>query len=298
MKNQIFLAFILLIFSTLFWSGNFLVAKLAYNSSLAPLKLSFFRWFIAFLIILPFSYKSIFKNINLIKDNLKIIVFLSILSVAIFNSFTYIAMQTTLVINASLMGSIAPLFILFFSFIIFKNKTNIFQFLGIILSIIGVSFIVLKGDINNLIYLNFTPGDLWMLIAVMAWALYSVLLKKLDIKLPLITTLSVMIFFGLIFIFPFYVYESLNYGFAPMSILDFIMIFYVAIFAGIFSYLFWNKGVSIIGANRSGVFLHLIPFFSAIWAITFLNEAFAIFHIFGIIFIAIGILLANKKVNL
>ena len=298
MKNQIFLAFILLIFSTLFWSGNFLVAKLAYNSSLAPLKLSFFRWFIAFLIILPFSYKSIFKNINLIKDNLKIIVFLSILSVAIFNSFTYIAMQTTLVINASLMGSIAPLFILFFSFIIFKNKTNIFQFFGIILSIIGVSFIVLKGDVNNLIYLNFTPGDLWMLIAVMAWALYSVLLKKLDIKLPLITTLSVMIFFGLIFIFPFYVYESFNYGFAPMSFLDLVMIFYVAIFAGIFSYLFWNKGVSIIGANRSGVFLHLIPFFSAIWAITFLNEAFAIFHIFGIIFIAIGILLANKKVNL
>ena len=76
------------------------------------------------------------------------------------------------------------------------------------------------------------------------------------------------------------------------------MIFYVAIFAGIFSYLFWNKGVSIIGANRSGVFLHLIPFFSAIWAITFLNEAFAIFHIFGIIFIAIGIILANKKVDL
>ena len=298
MQNKIFLAFILLTFSTLFWSGNFLVAKLAYNSSLPPLKLSFFRWLIAFLIIFPFSYKSIFKNISLIKDNLKIIVLLSILSVAIFNSFTYIAMQTTLVINASLMGSIAPLFILFFSFIIFKNKTNVFQFFGIILSIIGVSFIVLKGDVNNLIYLNFTPGDLWMLIAVMAWALYSVLLKKLDIKLPLITTLSVMIFFGLIFIFPFYVYESFNYGFAPMSFLDLVMIFYVAIFAGIFSYLFWNKGVSIIGANRSGVFLHLIPFFSAIWAITFLNEAFAIYHIFGIIFIAIGILFANKKVNL
>ena len=143
-----------------------------------------------------------------------------------------------------------------------NTKPSSFQFLGILLSILGVIFIILKGNIINLFYLNFTPGDIWMLIAVICWGLYSVLLKRLDSSLPQIPTLSVMIFFGLIFIFPFYFYESLSGSFYPNKQSDFFMIFYVAIFAGIFSFIFWNKGVSIIGANRAGVFLHLIPLFS------------------------------------
>ena len=158
-------------------------------------------------------------------------------------------------------------------------------------------FIILKGNVINLFYLNFTPGDIWMLIAVICWGLYSVLLKRLDSSLPQIPTLSVMIFFGLIFIFPFYFYESLSGSFYPNKQSDFFMIFYVAIFAGIFSFIFWNKGVSIIGANRAGVFLHLIPLFSSIWAIFILGERFSIYHAFGISFIIAGIILANYKAS-
>jgi len=295
MQNKILLAIILLILCSLFWSGNFLVAKLAHNTSLAPLKLSFFRWLLAFIIILPFTFNSIIKNYHLFKKNFINLMILSILSITIFNSFTYIAIQSTLVINATLMASIAPLLMIFFSWLIFNTKTSYVQFIGILLSVIGVTIIILKGHVSNLYLLNFTPGDLWMVLAVIAWCLYSVMLNKLDKNLPQIPTLSIMIFIGLVFIFPFYVYESTFFGFFPIKLSDFIMIFYVAIFAGIFAYLFWNKGVSIIGANRAGVFLHLIPLFSTIWAITFLNENFAIFHIIGIIFIVIGILLANIK---
>ena len=298
MHNKIIYAFIFLILSCLFWSGNFLVAKLAFNSSLSPLKLSFFRWLLALVLILPFTVNSIINNISLFKKNFFKIVFLSILSVTIFNSFTYISVQTTLVINASLMASITPLLIILFSWLIYKTKTTFFQFLGIILSILGVICIVLKGNINNFFTLNFISGDIWMLIAVISWGLYSVLLKKLDKNLPQISTLTVLIFIGLIFLFPFYVFESLSYGFFPNKLSDFIMISYVAIFAGITAYLFWNKGVLIIGANRAGIFLHLIPLFSTIWAILFLGEVFAIFHLFGIAFIALSIFLANFRVNL
>ena len=293
MQNKLLFAFLLLIFSSLFWSGNFLTAKLAYNYNLSPLKLSFFRWLLAFVIIFPFTYNDIFSNYSLFKKNLTKIIILSILGVTIFNSFTYIALTSTIVINASIMGSIAPLLIIFFSWLILNTKSSYSQFFGILLSILGVIFIIIKGKFINLIDLNFTPGDIWMLIAVISWGLYSVLLKKLDKSLPQIATLTVMIFFGSIFIFPFYFLESLSYGFFPNKLSDLLMISYVAIFAGIFAFLFWNKGVSLIGANRAGVFLHLIPIFSSVWAILFLNESFSLFHIFGILFIVIGIFLAN-----
>ena len=298
MQKKIFFAFFLLTLSSFFWSGNFFTGKLAFNNELNPFKLSFFRWVLAFMILIPFTFKDILRNFNIFKENILLILILSLLGVTIFNSFTYISLQTTLVINASLMTSITPLLIIGFSWLIFKTKTNLFQFLGIFLSLLGVFNIVLKGNINNLYNLYFTPGDLWMFIAVFSWGLYSVLLKKIDVRLSQLATLEVMIFIGLIFIFPFYVIESLNNSFFPNNNADFYMIFYVAIFAGIISFFCWNKGVSLIGASRASLFLHLIPIFSSVWAIFLLNENFSLFHIIGAIFIIIGIFLSNFRRSL
>jgi drug/metabolite transporter (DMT)-like permease len=298
MQKKIFFAFFLLTLSSFFWSGNFFTGKLAFNNELNPFKLSFFRWVLAFVILIPFTFKDILRNFNIFKENILLILTLSLLGVTIFNSFTYISLQTTLVINASLMTSITPLLIIGFSWLIFKTKTNLFQFLGIFLSLLGVFNIVLKGNINNLYNLYFTPGDLWMFIAVFSWGLYSVLLKKIDVRLSQLATLEVMIFIGLIFIFPFYVIESLNNSFFPNNNADLYMIFYVAIFAGIISFFCWNKGVSLIGASRASLFLHLIPIFSSVWAIFLLNENFSLFHIIGAIFIIIGIFLSNFRRSL
>jgi len=193
------------------------------------------------------------------------------------------------------MASITPVLIIFFSWLIFKTKTTSIQFLGISLSLIGAFCIILKGDINNLFDMHLIPGDIWMLIAVFCWGLYSVLLKKIDKRLSQLATLEVMIFIGLIFILPFYIVESLNEGFFPKKNIDFYMILYVSIFAGIVSFFFWNKGVFLIGANKASFFLHFIPVFSSIWAIFFLNEIFSLFHVIGVIFIIIGIILANIK---
>ena len=295
MQKKYFFAIIFLILSSFFWSGNFFAAKLAYNNELSPFKLSFFRWLLAFFILLPFTIKTISKDFTIYKRNIILMIFISILGVTIFNSFTYVALQTTLVINSSIMGGVAPVLIIGFSWLIFKTKTTYIQFIGIFLSLFGVFCIILKGDVFNLFNLYFTPGDIWMFVAVLCWGLYSVLLKKIDNRLSQLPTLELMIFIGLIFIFPFYLIESLEKGFYPSKSVDFYIIFYVAIFAGIISFFCWNKGVSIIGANRAGLFLNLIPVFSSILAIFFLKESFALFHIIGVLFIIIGIILANFR---
>ena len=297
MSRNLVIAIILLIASSFFWSGNFFSGKLAFLSDLTPFKLSFFRWILALLILLPFTYAQIIKDLEYYKKNILLMTVISILGVTIFNSFTYISLQTTLVINSTLMASVAPVMMIGFSWLIFRTKTTTLQFTGIILSLLGAFAIILKGSLNNLYNLYFTAGDLWMLGAVLSWCLYSVLLKKIDSKTSQLANLEVMIIIGVIFIIPFYIIESFNTSYLPSTGLDLAIISYVAVFASIVAFFSWNKGVSIIGPNRASLFLHLIPVFSAIWAVSFLNEKFAFFHVIGVLFILSGIILSNIKLS-
>ena len=297
MSRNLVLAIILLIASSFFWSGNFFSGKIAFLSDLTPFKLSFFRWILALLILLPFTYTQIIKDLEYYKKNILLMTVISILGVTIFNSFTYISLQTTLVINSTLMASVAPVMMIGFSWLIFRTKTTTLQFTGIILSLLGAFAIILKGNLNNLYNLYFTAGDLWMLGAVVSWCLYSVLLKKIDSKTSQLANLEVMIIIGVIFIIPFYIMESFNSTYLPSTGLDLAIIGYVAVFASIVAFFSWNKGVSIIGPNRASLFLHLIPVFSAIWAVSFLNEKFAFFHVIGVLFILSGIILSNIKLS-
>ena len=295
MSKNFFLAVFLLTSASFFWSGNFFAGKIAYLSDLTPFKLGFFRWLLAMLILLPFTYSEIIKNYNYYKKNILLMTFLGFLAVTVFNSLTYISLQTTLIINSTLMASIAPVLMIGFSWLIFKTKTTILQFAGIFLSLLGAFSIILKGNINNLYNLYFTSGDIWMFTAVVSWCLYSVLLKKIDNSISQLASLQVMVILGLVFIFPLYIVENYNTSFLPTQKIDFVIIIYVAIFASIIAFFSWNKGVSIIGPNRSSLFLHLIPVFSSIWAVSFLNEKFSFFHFIGIIFILSGIILSNIK---
>ena len=297
MSRNLIIAIILLIASSFFWSGNFFSGKLAFLSDLTPFKLSFFRWILALLILLPFTYAQIIKDLEYYKKNILLMTIISILGVTIFNSFTYISLQTTLVINSTLMASVAPVMMIGFSWLIFRTKTTTLQLTGIILSLLGAFAIILKGNLNNLYNLYFTAGDLWMLGAVVSWCLYSVLLKKIDSKTSQLANLEVMIIIGVIFIIPFYIMESFNSTYLPSTGLDLAIIGYVAVFASIVAFFSWNKGVSIIGPNRASLFLHLIPVFSAIWAVSFLNEKFAFFHVIGVLFILSGIILSNIKLS-
>ncbi len=287
----------MLVCATLFWAGNFMVGKFASLENIPPMSLVFFRWSLVWLILLPFTYKEIIKNKVIIINNLPLLFFLAFTSVGLFNTFTYLSLVHTQVINASLFNTAIPAAIIFLCFLFKIEKTNKFQILGLILSVFGILSIITKLDLNVLLTLNFNKGDLIMIGGVITWGLYSAFLKNKKFTLPLLTLVHVLCTFGLIFIFPQFLYEySQGLRVSFNSNLYYTLI-YLALFPSIGSYYCWAGAVSIIGANRAGIFLSLIPFFSTIMAIIFFNEQFKFFHLIGSILIILGLFLSNKKVQ-
>ena len=297
MTNKNNLAYILLVLTTLFWSGNFIVGKAASTYDIPPFSLNFYRWLFAGLILLPFTFKEILKKKNYIFNNIGFFIILGITSITIFNSTVYYSLYYMQVISGVLMISTIPVWIMFISSILGIEKTNKFQIFGVILSLLGVLFIITKSDMNIIKNLAFNRGDLIMAIGMFAWALYSALLKKKSYEISQITLLEVVIITGLIFLIPIYILE-MNYGNQITLDKPFILtLSYVVLFPGLASFFFWIKGIGIIGANRAGVFLHLMPVFGSIMAILLFKEKFMFYHLLGAIFIIAGITLSNKKVK-
>ena len=295
MRNQNNLAYLLLFLTTLFWSGNFIVGKAASMYAIPPFSLNFYRWLFAWLILLPFTFKEIIKKKDYILSNSGFFIILGITSITIFNSIVYYSLYFTQVISGVLMISTIPVMIIFISSLLKIEKTNIFQIFGVILSLTGVIFIVTKADIEILITLNFNKGDLTMVVAMFSWATYSVLLKKKKYKLTQISLLQIVITFGLIFLVPIYFIEMSMGYLIKLGQPFYLTLTYVVLFPGLASFFFWIKGISIIGANRSGIFLHLMPIFGAIMAMIIFDEKFMFYHFLGAIFIFMGIILSNKK---
>jgi drug/metabolite transporter (DMT)-like permease len=288
-------AYIFLIFATLFWSGNFIVGKAASLFEIPPFTLNFYRWTFAWLILAPFTLKEIFKKKEYILKNLKLILILGITSITIFNSIVYYSLNFTQVISGVLMISTIPVMIIFFSWIFKIEKTNFYQILGVIFSLLGVVIIVTKADLNKLLNLNFNKGDLWMVVAMLSWAMYSALLRKKKFELSQISLLQTIISAGLILLLPAYLIE-MSLGYRLNIHLPFILtLSYVVLFPGLASFFFWIKGISIIGSNRSGIFLHLMPIFSTIMAILIFKEKFMVFHFIGAVLIITGVVLSSKR---
>ena len=298
MKNQSnFLAYIFLLLTVTFWAGNFVVGKFASLYEVPPFSLNFYRWFFAWLILAPFTIPEIIKKKDYIISNYKLFIVLGVTSITIFNSIVYYSLNFTQVISGVLMISTIPVMIMFFSSILKIEKTNIFQVIGVILSFLGVIIIITKANFEILKNLNFNKGDITMVIAMLSWALYSTLLKKQKYEISQLSLLQVVMSFGLIFLIPIYFIEY-QLGFRITLEKPFILILsYVVLLPGLASFILWIKGISIIGANRSGVFLHLMPIMSAIMAMIIFNEKFMFYHMLGACFIITGILLSNKKLK-
>ena len=295
MKKNNKLAYLILILTTIFWSGNFIVGKAASMFQIPPFSLNFYRWFFAGLILFPFTYKEIINNKKYVFDNIGFFIILGISSITIFNSIVYYSLYYTQVISGILMISTIPVWIIFISSILKIEKTNIFQIIGVILSLTGVIFIITKADLNLIKNLDFNKGDLSMVIAMFSWAIYSALLKSKKYEISQVSLLEVVIICGLFFLIPIYFIE-MNMG--NLIILGkpfYLILAYVVIFPGLASFFFWIKGISIIGANRAGIFLHLMPIMGAIMAMLIFDERFMFYHILGAIFIIAGITLSNKK---
>ena len=293
--NKTNLAYTLLFLTTIFWSGNFIVGKAATIYDIPPFSLNFFRWLFAGIILLPFTFKEIFLKKNYIKANIGLFIILGITSITVFNSIVYYSLYFTQVITGVLMISTIPVWIILISSLLKIEKTNIYQIFGILLSLIGVVAIITKSDLEVIKGLEFNKGDLSIIVAMFSWAIFSTLLKKKKLEVSQITLLQVVIIFGLIFLTPIYIIELLLGNYIILDKPFFLTLAYVVIFPGLLSFLFWIKGISVIGANRSGIFLHLMPIFGSVFAIIIFKEKIMFYHLIGAIFIIFGIRISNIK---
>ena len=289
------LAYLLLSLSVLFWAGNFIVGKFATLFEIPPLSLNVFRWLSVWLILMPFTYKEILKNLPNIKKNWLMISFMGLITISTFNSVVYFALNHTQVINAVLVLAAIPAATIIFSSLMNIEKTNILQLIGLLLSAIGIGSIISSGDIEKIISLNFNKGDVWMLVCVITWALYSTLLKKNKFKFSQFTLIQLMVSAGLLFLIPQLFYEKSIGLEVNFNKAFFIILFYVVVFPAIAAYYCWQKGVEIIGPNRASMFIQLMPLFSAVMAIIIFKEKFELYHFVGATFIVSGIYLSNKK---
>lgn len=292
--------YVFLVLAVLFWSGNFIFARLVSNI-IEPMQLSFFRWFFVLILLLPyllFHYKNILKVIK--KEYFLIIIF-SALGITGFNTFLYYGLETTTATNALLINSSTPMFIIVISTLIFKTKITKLQLFGVLVSTLGVIYLILKGQINHILELKFTVGDLWIILACVDWALYTILLKYKPKELNAFEFLGLTAFIGTIILYLIFLFQGYSFEFNFLENKDvFYSLIYIVIFPSILSFYFWNISTIELGANKAGQFAHLMPIFGAVLAYVFLDEVLEFYHFIGILLISSGIYLSiffKKEVN-
>ena len=286
----------LAVLAAFIWSGNFIVAR-AVNKEIPPISLNFYRWLVASIIIFPFAYKKFKTEWKTVKQSWQFLFWISFAGISLFNTFVYIGAHYTSAINLALIGTTSsPIMSVIFARIFLKEKIGWMKLAGMILCIAGVLFLLSKGNFYNLLSFHFSTGDLWMLVAAFCFAVYNTLVKKKPAGISPVNFLFVIFSFGTLLVLPFFIYE-LNQsatGVAWNSQLIF-SILYLGLGASVICFFIWNMAIGKLGAGRTALFGNLIPVFSSIGAVFFLNETFTWVHIFSMIIVFAGILLANLR---
>jgi drug/metabolite transporter (DMT)-like permease len=283
--------YLLLTLAVLFWSGNFIVGR-AVRADIPPVALAFWRWTGASLLVFFLAWPHLKADWEIIKRHWPILILLSIIGVASFNTLVYTGLQWTLALNAFLMQAMMPVLIVVMSFLFFWEKISLRQTFGVVLALVGAVIIIVQGNIQALFSLSLNQGDLLIFMAVGSYAGYSVLLRKRPSIHPL-SFLGVTFIIGALILLPFYVWETFTRRPIHFDRSTLLAVCYVAVFPSIVSYFCFNRGVELIGANRAGLFMYFMPLFGSLMAIVFLGESFHWFHVAGLLLIVPGILLAT-----
>lgn len=285
--------YVLLALAALFWSGNFVLGR-AVSEAVPPIALAFYRWFGGALLILPFALAHTRRDWPVIRRYWPIVLLLSFLGVAVFNTLVYTGLGRTTAINGLLMQSTQPLIIIAFTFLLFRETVRLRQVVAVALSLLGVLTIILRGDPRTLTTIGLNSGDLIIFLAVISYAAYTALLRRRPPIHPF-SFLLVTFAAGAAMLLPLYIAESLGGRPLTMTPVSLASIAYVCMFPSILAYLCYNRGVELVGANRAGHFFHLMPVFGSLLAIIFLGERLQTYHALGIGLIMAGIVLAARR---
>lgn len=286
-------AYILLVLTAVFYAGNLIVGK-PVTAEIPPITLSFFRYFIAALILLPIGYREWKENRALWKKEWKAIFILSVTGLVLFNIFVYLALNFTTSINAGIVEGTGPIFTLLLTFLVLGDRFTKKQMLGVFISLFGIFFVITNGSLEVISNLQFNSGDLIMLLAMVSWAFYSIFIKKHMWKFPTYGSLLVMSIIALVIFLPLMTIEtnqilSINWSWSIVSGL-----LYLGIFPSVVALLFYNKGIEAIGPSKASIFLNLIPVFTMLGAVIFLDERLQAVQIVGAFFVIFGVLVTNQ----
>ena len=260
-----------------------------------PISLAFWRWAVVVLILLPFTYSLIISNFKIIKKEFKKLFFLGAMGCGVCGAFPFLAGETTTVTNMGIIYTSSPIFIILISAIFFNEKINFIKIIGLISCLIGVFAIIIKGDLNLLLNLNFTIGDLWMLAAAIGWALYSIYLFYWKSELPIFQRFTLVAFFGAISLLPFYIIEEVVFQRTSFNLQFFLWVIFAAISPGIIAFTLYTKAQKSLGASLTGFTLYVFTIYAAVYGFIFFNEKLETFHYIGTVLVFIGVYLAKKK---
>ena len=291
-------AYLLLAVMPLFFSSNLVIGRAAV-ASVEPWSLAFFRWFGAFLILLPFAWSRLRGNLSSLFAQWEMIGTLGILGMWICGALVYFALRVTTATNATLIYTSSPVFIVLIERVFRGRNVAPIQMVGILLAIFGVAIIVMKGDLTALTRLDFNGGDVIIGIAAISWAVYSALLKKPALQaLPTIVLFTAIAFAGALSLFPFMVWESLATGSFPTGLPAWTSIAGLSLVSSVLAFSTFQYGVKKVGPSIAGIFMYLLPPYGVGMAILFLGEPFRIQHALGLVSVMLGVILATAPFSL
>lgn len=285
--------YLLLALATLFWAGNFVLAR-GMHEAIPPMAMAFWRWTLAAALLLPFGWRRVRAQWALVRRDLPVLLALGLLGVAGFNTLVYTALATTTATTAVLLNSSMPAVIMALAWAALGERVSPLQALGLAVSFAGVVAIVARGDLAGLRAFSVTPGDLWVLGAVLAWSAYTVLLRWRPPGLDPVAFLTVIVPVGCAALLPLYLAERAAGAVVQPSAPVFLSLAYFALFPSLVSYLCWNRAVAMVGPSRAGLFIHLMPVFGTALAVAFLGERPQLFHGTGIALVLGGIWLTTR----
>jgi drug/metabolite transporter (DMT)-like permease len=283
----------LLILANLFWAGNIVLGR-GLAGHVPPIALAYWRWTSAFLIAFGFAWPYLKMDAPVLLRHWRMMLLLSATGIATYNTLSYIGLTDTTALNVLLLQSAGPLVIIVWAFVLFGERPTVWQSAGVLLSLAGVATIAARGSRAILLHLSLNRGDVWIIVAMAIYGVYAALFRRRPAAHPL-SFLVAMMGIGSMMILPFYVWETAQGGRIEGGVPSWLAMAYIAVFPSLIAYLFFNRGIELIGAARAGQSWHLMPLFGSILAMLFLGETFYAYHAVGITMIGAGILLASIK---
>ena len=283
----------LLAAANLFWAGNIVLAR-GLAGQVPPITLAYWRWTGAFVIAAGFAWPRLRTDLPVIVRHWKIMLVLAATGIASYNTMSYIGLTSTTALNVLLLQSATPLIIIVWAYLLFRELPTVRQTLGVLVSLAGVAAIAGHGSVEALTHLRLNRGDVWVLAALIVYGLYCVTLRKRPSVHPL-SFLVVAMGLGSMMMLPFMVWEVADGARIHGGLPSYMAIAYTSILPSFVAYLFFNRGIELIGAGPAGQSMHLMPLFGSVLAVLFLHEQFQTYHALGIALIGVGIVLASFR---